>query len=698
MNDTARVITTNNKAYGAFINGANSSIILSNAASISTSGTHSYGIFTIAGGNNITLNNTASVKTAGINGHGIYVGGSNNSVTLNDAASVETHGANAFGLYAHGSGNTLTLGAGTSVHTTGNGSYAALLTSGSNTLINNGTLQADAAAGILGDNGGGNSDTVSNFGTIIGNGTAIALRAGNDALTLGTGSHITGTIDGGNGTDSVTLVGTGSDANIFQNWETLAMNGSDWSLSGNSIFATSITVQQGRLAINGAIISPVTTVQANGTLGGSGTLTSNVTSTGIIAPGNSPGTLNIVGTFSQTGGAFDIQFDHTAMDQLNVTGAVTLAGSPTLNLIPLSGAGGAAGVFLHSNTSITGSFGAVNYQGNGAATFSTSGNNITLLAVDGTPTVGAAFAAAQTGLDFLDDVSAEQAAGLAGCDGDACDRATRHLWGRGFGRFAEESASDGNQSFDYRIAGTAVGGDLEVAPGLKVGASLGYSNTEEDVSHDAASADINGGLAALYASYQRGRFFVTGALSGGWQSFDLDRSVTGPGGTNDATASTNGWLVGTSLQAGMKFNFPNGWLLTPSAGIAWQHQWIDGYSEHGAGIGDVSVGNHQADALRLKAQLELSQTYHPTETMSVSPHLKVGVAEQKNFGGTAPGSFSDGTNFDLALADNSRTIGLAGVGVDVAFANGLTTFVDYDGQLAAGRNVNAVIGGLRYSW
>jgi outer membrane autotransporter protein len=100
----------------------------------------------------------------------------------------------------------------------------------------------------------------------------------------------------------------------------------------------------------------------------------------------------------------------------------------------------------------------------------------------------------------------------------------------------------------------------------------------------------------------------------------------------------------------------------------------------------------------MKAQLELSQTYHPSEWIAVSPHLKVGVAEQKNFGGTAGGSFSDGTNFDLALTDNSRTIGLAGVGVDIAFANGLTTYVDYDGQLAAGRTVNAVIGGLRYSW
>jgi hypothetical protein len=67
---------------------------------------------------------------------------------------------------------------------------------------------------------------------------AISLNGGDDSLTLGTGSEINGDIDGGNGTDDLTLVGSGSEDSNFSNFETLVMNGTDWVLSGNSSFTT----------------------------------------------------------------------------------------------------------------------------------------------------------------------------------------------------------------------------------------------------------------------------------------------------------------------------------------------------------------------------------------------------------------------------------------------------------------------------
>src|SRR5262249_32112144 len=161
-----------------------------------------------------------------------------------------------------------------------------------------------------------------------------------DDLTLGTGSNISGDIDGGADTDTVTLTGHGSEDDRFLNFENLVMDGADWSLSGASSFVD-IDVDAGRLAINGAIAATgATTVAAGGTLGGNGTLTTpSVTSSGNIAPGNSVGTLNIVGTLAQTGGAFDIEFDKSGIDRTNVTGAVTLAGAPGVNVAPLHGAG-----------------------------------------------------------------------------------------------------------------------------------------------------------------------------------------------------------------------------------------------------------------------------------------------------------------------------------------------------------------------
>jgi outer membrane autotransporter protein len=145
----------------------------------------------------------------------------------------------------------------------------------------------------------------------------------------------------------------------------------------------------------------------------------------------------------------------------------------------------------------------------------------------------------------------------------------------------------------------------------------------------------------------------------------------------------------------MRFQFPNNWHLTPSLGASYQHQWVNGYKEHGNGA--VSVASEQADALRLKAQLELAQDYQTNDAV-ITPHLRLGVRQQYNFGGAADGAFANGTDFSLELKDGSRTAGLAGVGVQVAFNNGLATYVEYDGALASGRTVHAVTGGLRYSW
>lgn len=708
MGGSSSLNATGLNGEAARFDGNNAVVTLGDSASINTTGTNGDGIALFGNNDVITLNDKSSINAQ--EGSGFLIGGTGTHVTLNGGSTILSGGGNAAGVnFYNGSNHALTVNEGASIE--GWTDSNAVRLAHNDLLINQGSLSSETVTTVIGDNTAGASDTVSNVGTIFsGSGTAIDLRAGNDILNLGTGSKITGLVDGGAGTDSLVLFGQGSDGNIFQNFETLTMVGENWSLTGNSTFATNIDVILGRLAINGIITAPVTTVTNAGILGGSGTLNSNVTSFGTLAPGNSPGTLTIGGNLTQTGGAFDIEFGNGATDRINVSGTTTLSSGPTVNVIPVGGASGTNAIFLHSVGGITGGVGAVNYQGNGAAMVNQTATDLSLIVVDGTPVMASDFAASETGLDFLDDVGAEQIAGLDNCDDKSCGDRHKHLWARGFGRFANEGARDGNQAFDYRIAGTALGGDMEIAKGLRIGAGLGYSNTEETANQQAADADINSGLAALYAHYRQGRFFVTGAVSGGWQSFDLSRKVNtdtrtvngagvpvGSAQTDAADATTHGWLFGSSLQAGARFNFPHGWLLTPSAGIAYQHQWVNGYAEHGAGAGDASIADHQADALRLKAQLVLSQDYQLTG-YTVTPHVKLGVQQQYNLGGTAGGSFSDGSDFTLALSDNSRTIGLIGVGVQLAFESGLVTYVDYDGAMASGQTIHSVTGGLRYSW
>ena len=96
------------------------------------------------------------------------------------------------------------------------------------------------------------------------------------------------------------------------------------------------SLQGGTLTVANAV-----TIQG-GTLTGSGTVQGNVTNAGTVAPGNSPGVLNITGNYTQTSsGVLDLEIagrDNSnpgkpQFDQLRVTGTATLAGTVRVSLL-----------------------------------------------------------------------------------------------------------------------------------------------------------------------------------------------------------------------------------------------------------------------------------------------------------------------------------------------------------------------------
>ncbi len=110
-------------------------------------------------------------------------------------------------------------------------------------------------------------------------------------------------------------------------------------LSGMSNSVDTTTVSAGTLAINGQITSPTAfNVLGSGRLEGTGTIVGNVTVDGKVAPGNSIGTLNIMGNYVQTlNSHFLCEISPTIADKINVTGTVQIDSGATLDITPIPG-------------------------------------------------------------------------------------------------------------------------------------------------------------------------------------------------------------------------------------------------------------------------------------------------------------------------------------------------------------------------
>jgi uncharacterized protein with beta-barrel porin domain len=187
-------------------------------------------------------------------------------------------------------------------------------------------IRGDGAAIQTGEG----NDVLSNYGTITGNtGRAISMEGGDDTLNLYAGSSIAGRIDGGVGTDAINLFGAGSGtlANVI-NFETLNVQGGSWTVADAQSYQGGATVFTGAtLLVNGALVNAVT-VNAGGTLGGSGSVGNTFVNGGTLSPGNSIGTLTVQGSLVFTAAStYLVQVSGANADRTNVATTATLGGA-----------------------------------------------------------------------------------------------------------------------------------------------------------------------------------------------------------------------------------------------------------------------------------------------------------------------------------------------------------------------------------
>ncbi|MGY8664065.1 autotransporter domain-containing protein [Bradyrhizobium sp. UFLA05-109] len=222
---------------------------------------------------------------------------------------------------------------------------------GTLTISNGGTVNAGGTMSIA--NGAGSTGTL-NIGAAAGQAPTGAGTLNAPLVTFGAG---TGMINFNHTDPAYTFAST------IQGFGTLNQLAGNTILTADSSGFTGPTnITGGRLAVNGSIANSLVTVSNGGILGGNGTVGSVVASAGgIIAPGNSIGTLTINGNLSQASGSiYQVELTSTGQnDRINATGTATIANGATLNVVKLDAAPYVIGTHytvLQANGGVSGTY------------------------------------------------------------------------------------------------------------------------------------------------------------------------------------------------------------------------------------------------------------------------------------------------------------------------------------------------------
>lgn len=272
------------------------------------------------------------------------------------------------------------------------------------------------------------------------------------------------------------------------------------------------------------------------------------------------------------------------------------------------------------------------------------------------------------------------------------------FWAQGFGAWGRFDG-DGNAAPANRsLGGFFSGVDQRVAETWRVGVATGYSRSDVHVDARASSAGVDSYHVAAYAGTAVGGFNTRWGAAYAWHEIATNRSIVFPGFVDQASARYNGGTVQGVGEVGYAVPVGRG-AFEPFAGLAWVHQYTEGFTETG-GAGALTGAATTQTVGYSTLGLRAATSFALENGMVLVPRAT--LAWQHAFGDvtpTSPLAFQGGAApFVIAGVPLARDSALVEAGLDVRLTPRATLGVSYIGQLASGAQDHAGKGKFAYNF
>jgi hypothetical protein len=157
-------------------------------------------------------------------------------------------------------------------------------------------------------------------------------------------------------------------------------------------------------------------------------------------------------------------------------------------------------------------------------------------------------------------------------------------WAKGLGGFGRVNSSN------VENYGGVLGYGKNITRNFVLGAAFSGMGTETGTTYQQVSGKTIGFYG--YGIYTSGALRLSGSLGTGYLTLDSERELQPTNLT--ASGSTKGWFFASGLQAQYLVPMGNAFLM-PYGSLRYLHTGTEGFTEHGAGLLDITYGGQQSN-------------------------------------------------------------------------------------------------------